>query len=475
MSVPMWQVIIKNNSGSAVIVEDLGLEVLNGAAVNVDQEYAFDEIAGSDSLRELVEAGTLVVNDGTSDLSSTDGVYHLTLDHQKFLQDEYYDMTELQTSGQAQVHWGNITNVPSFGSPSWINPVLYRVLEVASSAPASPSVGDVYVDSNTDHYMKWDGSAWQDEGAVSTDDRIIDLSNGTENVFTWSGSAWTDGGTPGDNSATTINDDGDGKNAQYVYSTETSEWIKFADVDFESHLDGGASKHDASEIDVEGTYTSAPSTPTDLETVLSEYDTTIQNINTNLTGLSLDDAYDGNGSGAGRTVTVDSQAVKFDASSGTDAPLELTSLAAAPTTNLANGQLSVIDGILCAYDSTRGKWLSVNREVLVFGRRGRTRNQYLAFGGGVLPSNNSGFRIMRNATITAMSCQLDASGTGTINLRKNDVTASNIASLAVTSATGNQDISVNVDLAQTDFLQCACASTAGIEDPIVIVEIAYRF
>lgn len=475
MSVPMWQVIIKNSSGSSVIVEDLGVEILNGAAVNLDQEYAFDEIAGSDSLRALVEAGTLVVNDGTSDLNASDGINHLTLDHLKWLEDEYYDKTELSTSGSSAVHWGNITNAPSFGSPSWLNPVEYRVLEVASTAPASPNTGDVYVDTNTDHYMKWDGSTWQDEGAVATDDRIVDLSNGTENIFTWSGSAWTDGGTPADNSAFTINDDGDGKNAQYVYSIESSEWIKFADVDFESHLDGGPNKHDASEIDVEGTYASAPSTPTDLETTLSEYNTTIQTLNTGLTNLSLDDAYDGSGSGAGRSVTVDSQAVKLDASSGSDSPLELTSLAAAPSTNLANGQVAVISGVLCAYDNTRGKWLSVNREVLIFGRRGLTRNQYLSYGAGNLPSNNSGYRMLRNATIVGLGLQLDASGTCDINIRKNDVTGTNITSISVSSGTGNQDVSINVDLAQTDFLQAACSSTSGVDDPVVIVEIAYRF
>ncbi len=471
----MWTVLIKNNSGAEVVVEDLGFSILNGAAINIYEEYTFDEIAGSDSLRTLVDAGTLVVNNGTNDLSAADGVNFLTLDHLHWLESEYYDMTELQTSGQAQVHWGNITNVPSFGSPSWINPVLYRVLEVASSAPASPSVGDVYVDSNTDHYMKWDGSAWQDEGAVSTDDRIIDLSNGTENVFTWSGSAWTDGGTPGDNSATTINDDGDGKNAQYVYSTETSEWIKFADVDFESHLDGGAGKHDASEIDVEGTYASAPSSPTDLETVLSEYNTEIQNLDNSLTNLSLDDAYDGSGSGAGRIIVVDSQAVKLDASSGTDAPIELTDLSSAPSTNLANGQLAMINGILCAYDNTRGKWLSVHREVLCFGRRGRSRRQYLAYAAGSLASNNSGYRIMRNATIVGISAQLDASGTCDIYIRKNDAT-SNIATLSITSSLGSQDVGLNVDVDQTDFLQSYInAPGSGVQDPMVLIEVAWRF
>jgi len=44
-----------------------------------------------------------------------------------------------------------------------------------------------------------------------------------------------------------------------------------------SHLDGLSNKHDASEIDVEGTYVNSPSSPSDLETVLSDYDTAISN------------------------------------------------------------------------------------------------------------------------------------------------------------------------------------------------------
>lgn len=42
------------------------------------------------------------------------------------------------------------------------------------------------------------------------------------------------------------------------------------------HRDGGANKHDASEVDVENSYTNAPSAPTDLETVLGEFDTNLQ-------------------------------------------------------------------------------------------------------------------------------------------------------------------------------------------------------
>jgi len=47
-----------------------------------------------------------------------------------------------------------------------------------------------------------------------------------------------------------------------------------------AHLNGDINKHDASEIDVEGTYANSASSPTDLETVLSEFDTAITNAGT---------------------------------------------------------------------------------------------------------------------------------------------------------------------------------------------------
>lgn len=46
-------------------------------------------------------------------------------------------------------------------------------------------------------------------------------------------------------------------------------------TNLDNHLDGTANQHDASEIDVEGTYTHAPSSPTDLETVISELSSAI--------------------------------------------------------------------------------------------------------------------------------------------------------------------------------------------------------
>jgi len=267
-----------------------------------------------------------------------------------------------------------------------------------------------------------------------------------------------------------VNDDGDGKAAQYAYNLSDTSWKKIADVDFAGHFDGGASKHDASEIDVEGTYGNIPATPTDLESTISSINT---QLGTALDHNTLDEAYDQGGAGVGRTITVDTGAVKLDATTGTDAPIELTELSALPTTNLAAGQLAVKGGILCVYDSTRSKWLSVQRMFVAFGYDGKAKDQYLRFFGGGATSNNSGLRMARNATIVSLSGQFDTSGTGTFHIRKNDV-ATNIASLAVTAALGNQDTTINVDLSAGDFLQNYFEASTSCDEPQILVEIAWR-
>jgi len=467
----MWTVIIKNNSGSDQTIEDLGLVIADGDTVTLSDEYTYDEIAGSDDLRDLVSNGDLVVNDGTNDLSATEGVEYLSLENLKKLHDDFYTKTQLQTSGQAQVHWDNITNAPAIGSGHWIDPVKYRVLDITSTAPGSPDVGDVYVNTGDNHYYKWDGSTWQDEGAAASGDRVINLASSTENIYSFDGSSWSDEGQANDDDMVVVDDDGDDKSAQYIYDTSDNKWHKIGDVDYAGHFDGGPHKHDASEIDVEGTYSNIPGTPTDLESTIASIDTQLGNLSGQ--GNTLDEAYDEGGAGAGRTITADAGAVKIDASSATNAPLEIVPQSSLPTTGLADGQIAVKDGIVYVYDATRSKWISINRMLLTFGRRGRTRRQWLHFGGGSLPSNNSGFRLPRNAVILSLSGQFDSTGTGTFQLRKND-SASNIATLSVSSALGNHDTSLNVDLNEGDYLQCKFQASTACEDPMLVVEIAWR-
>ncbi len=466
-----WVVIAKNSSGSDVVLSNLGTSIQNNTNLTLSDYFEYSDITDDKELEGYVNNGDLVINDGVSDLSSIDGVNYISRDNLYTDLTTHYTKLELTTPNTGNlVDWTNIVNAPSFGSPSWIEPVLYRVTDIAASAPATPNTGDVYVNTGDDHYYKYDGSAWQDEGSAATDDRVINLANANQNVYTFDGSVFNEESQESDNSAVMIDDDGDGKNSQYVYSTESNTWIKIADVDFDDHLNGGSSKHDASEIDVEGTYSNFSNSPGDLETVISDINTQMTEA---LDNNTLDGAYDEGGAGVGKQINVDSGAVVLNTGSANCAPLQLVPKANLPTASLLDGQLANYNGMLYIYDSTRTKWLSVHRDVLVFGRRRNVRNQFLNFGVGNLASNNSGYRMPRNATIVAMTGQLDANGTCDMRVRRNDA-ALNIATLTITAASGAIDVSTNIDINANDYLQSYLSASSSVQDPVFMIEIAYR-
>jgi hypothetical protein len=477
----MWDVIINNNSGSIVTVEDLGIELSNGDTVNFSSQFDFEEIAGSDDLRALVSSADLRVQD-PFDLPNyctpANGVLFLRLDHLYNLKKNHYTIDDLETANSGvAIDWTNITNAPSFGSVQWGSPIIARVTAIGSGKPAAPAVDDMCVDTDDspDKLYKYDGTSWVDFGIIPNGGRVIDLSSATENIksFATTGEAWTDTGEAADNTAVMVNDDGDGNPAQYIYETTADEWMKIADVDFASHFDGGDSKHDASEIDVEGTYTNIPGTPDDLETALSAIDTKLGTISSSVDNTTLDGAYDKGGAGAGRLINATDGTVKIDRGAATSGSFEIVPKSNLPTTGLSDGQIDIKDGILCIYDATRSKWLSVQRQFIVFGRKGTTKNQYLGFFGSRLVSNSSGLRLARAATIVSVAGQFKEAGTATFNLRRNDV-ATNVDSLTVSAAVGNEDISKNTDLNGGDYIQCQLGATVAVEDPMVVIEIAWR-
>lgn len=73
-------IIAKNNSGSQVEIEDLGIFIDDGEQnklnESVEPSYA---IYDSDDLKQLVLSGTLVIYDGTEDLNAADGVVYLDI------------------------------------------------------------------------------------------------------------------------------------------------------------------------------------------------------------------------------------------------------------------------------------------------------------------------------------------------------------------------------------------------------------
>jgi hypothetical protein len=162
----------------------------------------------------------------------------------------------------------------------------------------------------------------------------------------------------------------------------------------------------------------------------------------------------------------------FDSSGDTDPALIIDPDAAAPTTNLTDGAVSIIDDILSTYDATRGKWLSVDRIQLSASKKGGANDVYLRVNDQIATSE-TGYRVMRDATITALAAQTDGSETWTLRIRRNDSTT-NIASLVVTAAAGNQATNINVDLDQGDELQIFADTTGVIHSPVALVELAWR-
>lgn len=300
-----WTVIIKNDSTADITIEDLGLPISVGDQITLSNHFSYDEITGSDDLRELVANTVIVVNDGTNDFDAYDGVRWITSQNIKDLEDNYYDIFDLQESGQSQIHWDNIINTPPFE-----------------------------------------------------------------------------------------------------------------------------------------------------------------------TGNTLGEAYNEGEAGAGRVIPAYNEPVKIDRGASTDASFEIVSKAE-PTTNSVGGQIDNINGTLCMYDNTRSKWLSIARSTIAFGRFRTTRTQILGFYGAPFPSNNSGIRMPRNATIVSLSGQFDASGTGTFQIYRND-TPIVLASLSIVASVGLSDPNVNEDVNANDFLQCRMFTATTVEDPFIFIELAWR-
>lgn len=472
MSVPMYTVLaIKDSTESGIWVEDLGVEITDATnGQSLSDWFSYDSLAGSDSLRQVVEDGDVIINNGIENLSSEAGVKYLTFIQREYLEDNYYSKNELNVGGDSEVHWDNITNVPNI-TQYWIDPVLYRVDDITDTPPGSPEIGDVYFDTDDSNYYLYVDSTneWVAQSTAQDGDRVINLANAHEDVYVFdSTGGFIEQAQELDNAAVNVNDDGDGGQAQYIYNSDPAHgsvgWTKMADVDF-----SGPHRHPANYIDVENAYTNIGNEAgDDLETVLGDIDIALLSQNPD-----LDAAYDQGGPGVGRKIIVDAGAVILDGTS-TYAPLELTPQSSVPSSDLQPGQLSrQTDGILYTYDGTRSKWLSIDRMMLCFGKRGASKNQYLGFYGGQLISNNSGLRMVRTATIVSISVQVDSSGTADFHIRKNDV-ISNISTLALSAALGAGDTTIDVDLAAGDFLQGFVECTAAVTDPMLLIEIAWR-
>ncbi|NER18613.1 type 1 periplasmic-binding domain-containing protein [Spongiivirga citrea] len=158
----------------------------------------------------------------------------------------------------------------------------------------------------------------------------------------------------------------------------------------------------------------------------------------------------------------------------TDVPLRIQPSATTPTGTLGGQMFIDTDGLLYTYDTTRTKWLSMDRNMVGWGRNsGSASNEYLRqFNGS--QSNNNGWRMIRDATITAITVQSNNIDTFDIQIRSNDNTAP-ILTFTVTAAEGDHDNTINIDVSEGDFIQCFLPTVAGgVSNPQVLIEVAWR-
>lgn len=124
--------------------------------LNITEQFFYGEVCNSNSLKVLVTAGTVSINNGTL-LTPTEAINFLTRENKFDVLQNHYTKTELQTGGQATINWGNITNAPSFGSPTWLDAVNFIVKEVSVTEPVGVK-GESYVNTSSNTYFVHDGS-----------------------------------------------------------------------------------------------------------------------------------------------------------------------------------------------------------------------------------------------------------------------------------------------------------------------------
>jgi hypothetical protein len=156
----------------------------------------------------------------------------------------------------------------------------------------------------------------------------------------------------------------------------------------------------------------------------------------------------------------------------TDPNIVLDPRPTVPSTNVVDGAVATVSGIVYSYDGTRSKWLSIDRKLIEMSKDGFAKDVYLRTGN--VASSQTGYRALRSGTITGIFAQTDTAYTWTIEVRRNGVLAP-IASLAITAATGSQQVTTNVDFNQGDELQLfANTSGSNITAPVAGIEIAWK-
>lgn len=158
----------------------------------------------------------------------------------------------------------------------------------------------------------------------------------------------------------------------------------------------------------------------------------------------------------------------------TSPALKVGGSAAFPTTSLTNGVLHVhTDGLLYSYDSSRSKFLGVNREPIAWTDNGNNNNNYLREGNVI--STTSGWPMPFDGTIVQVVANGENNLTKGLEIRSNSGGAfSSILSFSLSSGSYN-DNTLNIDVDEGVQLKCFANSTLpAVSDPRVIIYVTRR-
>jgi len=151
---------------------------------------------------------------------------------------------------------------------------------------------------------------------------------------------------------------------------------------------------------------------------------------------------------------------------------------APPTVVGAAGEVPMAmmeNGLLAIYDksNSRNKWLSVQREFMLFSGRDNNNNTNEYARAGDFTSNQAGNRLIKKATLIGISIQTNGAESWTAEVRKNG-TVTVQSSLAAVAVAGNQTGALNVDFDAGDEIQ-VYINGSMINRPVIKLEFAYRF
>lgn len=71
-------VVVKNYTSESKMIDDLGIEIPSDIQIDLSELFSFFEIMSSDDLKNYVNTEVLIINDGTNDLSTNDGLEYIT-------------------------------------------------------------------------------------------------------------------------------------------------------------------------------------------------------------------------------------------------------------------------------------------------------------------------------------------------------------------------------------------------------------